>query len=88
MATVKLFGNLRPPTGDPAIEIQGKSVEELLHSLILAYPDLQTAIFSGEGLQAHVQVMVNGRNIKLAAGLETAVTDTDEIAIFPPIAGG
>lgn len=88
MATVKLFGNLRPQTGISVLEVQGNTVREILKLLGVAQPHLQKAIMAGDALQPHVQVMVNGRNIELAAGLETAVAHTDQIAIFPPIAGG
>jgi molybdopterin converting factor small subunit len=32
--------------------------------------------------------MVNGIDSELMAGLETAVSGDDQLAIFPPIAGG
>jgi molybdopterin converting factor small subunit len=32
--------------------------------------------------------MVNGVDSELAQGLDTAVGEDDQIAIFPPIAGG
>jgi molybdopterin synthase sulfur carrier subunit len=35
-----------------------------------------------------VHVFINGRNIIHLNGLETEVTDEDQIALFPPVAGG
>ena len=32
--------------------------------------------------------MINGHDIQLAQGLDMTVSANDEIAIFPPIAGG
>ena len=71
-----------------AVEVSGTTVREALSELCLAYPALQEAIFDGEELQAYVRVMVNGRDIELAEGLDTVVDDADQIAVFPPIAGG
>lgn len=40
-------------------------------------------------LSGHVLVLVNGRNCSnLPDGLNTALMDGDELAIFPPMAGG
>jgi len=88
MATVKLFGNLRSQSDSSVLEVQGNTVREVLELLGTTQPHLPKAIMAGDGLQPYVQVMVNGRNIELADGLETAVTETDQIAVFPPIAGG
>jgi sulfur-carrier protein len=88
VALIKLFGDLRPESGSSVLEFQGETVRALLEALIAAQPQLQTAIFAEDGLQPHVRIMVNGHAIELADGLETAVTPTDQIAIFPPIAGG
>ena len=32
--------------------------------------------------------LINGHDIEFADGLDTAVSDEDQLAIFPPIAGG
>ena len=49
---------------------------------------LQAAIFDGDALHPYVRVMINGRDSELAQGLDTIVSANDQIAIFPPIAGG
>lgn len=85
---VKLFGNLRQHTGKLAVTASGATIGEVLRELCTAYPALEKAIFEGDQLQAHVRVMVNGRDIELADGLNTPVSETDQIAVFPPIAGG
>lgn len=88
MATVKLFGNLREYTAVSVIDIPGESIRRVLASLCVDNTPLQDAIFDGDGLQPFVRIMVNGRDCELTQGLDTPVTTTDQIAIFPPIAGG
>jgi molybdopterin synthase sulfur carrier subunit len=46
------------------------------------------AIFTDNNLKPFIKVTINGRDIQLENGLDTAVSDKDTIAIFPPIAGG
>ncbi|MGB3715517.1 MAG: ubiquitin-like small modifier protein 1 [Candidatus Promineifilaceae bacterium] len=88
MITVKLFGNLRDYTADSTIEAAGNTVREVLLGLCESNQGLYQAIFDGEALQPHVRVMIDGRDIELAAGLDTTVSASQRIAVFPPIAGG
>ncbi len=52
------------------------------------YPDLPEAIFDGHVLRPYVRMMINVRDIEFVVGLDTAVSETGHLAIFPPIAGG
>jgi len=88
MAQVKLFGNLRQHTGQLAVTASGATIGAVLEGLCASYPALTQAILDGDQLRSHVRVMVNGRDIELADGLATPVSETDQVAIFPPIAGG
>ena len=85
---IKLFGNLRQMAGKPEQEGSGTTVREVLTNLCADNKPLQAAIFDNNELRVHVRVIVNGRDSELAQGLETAVSNNDQIAIFPPIAGG
>jgi molybdopterin synthase sulfur carrier subunit len=89
MAQVKLFGGLQRKAGATAVTIVGSTIQELLQNLIVSHPELETAVLDDSNqLKPHVRVMINGHDIELGDGLETAVTDQDAVAIFPPIAGG
>ncbi|MCB8968893.1 MAG: ubiquitin-like small modifier protein 1 [Chloroflexota bacterium] len=85
---IKLYGSLRQKAGAAEHETTGTTVHEALANLCTYHDALRTAIFDGAALRAHVRVMVNGHDCELADGLETAVSANDQIAIFPPIAGG
>ena len=88
MPNVKLFGNLRTIAQTANLEIPGETVQEIVMSLIARHPDLEGAILDSGNLRPYVRVMVSGRDVELTQGLLTPVSDDDEVAIFPPIAGG
>jgi sulfur-carrier protein len=88
MATLKLFGNLRQIAGKPSLPVNGQTVFELLESLRPQQAALVDAILDEAQLKPYYKIMVNGIDITLQQGLETAVHETDVVAIFPPIAGG
>lgn len=88
MPTVKLFGGLRRHAGCVAVAIDGDTVRAALAALCAENTKLRSAIWDGDKVHAHVRVMVGGHDIELGQGLDTPVTSDDEIAVFPPIAGG
>lgn len=86
--TLKLFGGLRAKAGQAEFSVAAATVGEALAQLCANNVDLQDAIFDGGRLRPHVRVMVNGHDTELLDGLETPVRKGDQIAVFPPIAGG
>jgi len=42
----------------------------------------------GGGLAKFVKVMLNGRDIDFLSGLETPLSNGDELLLFPPVGGG
>lgn len=88
MPHVKLFGGLRRHVKEREFDIPGQSINEVLRALCTGNAALCAAIFDGDKLRPHVRVMVSGRDIELDEGLNTPVGEADEIAVFPPIAGG
>jgi sulfur-carrier protein len=88
---VKVFANLRVICGGVSVEVDpnGDRVMDVLDKMIEMYPDLDDEVFTEEKkLKPFVHVYVNGRNIVHAQDLETKVKPTDQLALFPPVAGG
>jgi molybdopterin synthase sulfur carrier subunit len=90
---VRVFGTLRNVVEDrKQVEVHvadGASARELLDLLILAYPSLREKVLRQEGeLRGGVGVFVNGRSVRFLDGLETAIHEGDEVALFPPVGGG
>jgi molybdopterin synthase sulfur carrier subunit len=66
----------------------GSSIRDILDMLCEKYK-LRSRIFTENGkLQSSVNILLNGRDIRYMKGLSTELRDGDEIAIFPPVAGG
>ena len=92
MATVsvRLPTVLRPAAnGQSAVEAQGTSVGDVVSSLIADYPDLAENLVDADGgIRKFVNVYVNDEDIRFIERLDTPVTDGDEVAILPAVAGG
>jgi molybdopterin synthase sulfur carrier subunit len=89
---VRIFGSLRQFVGAKAVEVElarGASVQYLLDRLIAEYPILEEKFFDEEGnLRGSINVLLNGRHIAFLQGLDTAVQEDDQVALFPAVGGG
>ncbi|MBN2500674.1 MAG: MoaD family protein [Anaerolineales bacterium] len=85
---IKLFGDLRQKAGFSEKACSGETLRAALEDICADNQALRAAIFDSADLQPHVRVMVNGQDSELVQGLDTAISAGDQIAVFPPIAGG
>jgi molybdopterin synthase sulfur carrier subunit len=85
---IKFFGGLRQQARDAELYGSGNTIREALESICVDNDSLQAAIFDENTLRPHVRVMLNGHDCELAQSLDTPVAADDQIAIFPPLAGG
>jgi molybdopterin synthase sulfur carrier subunit len=89
MATVRIPPILRPETGNNRhVEASGNTVREVLERLATDYPALRSRIFEGDGLPQFLNVFVDGTDVRLNDGLDTAVDATSTIVLLPAVAGG
>ena len=90
---VKLHGDLREKAGTDTIKVpidEDETVDTMLMKLSRRHPRVVEAILdptTGE-LQEYFNVLLNGRRIQQIRGIHTKLKHKDEIAIFPPVAGG
>ena len=76
---VKIPTQLRAAAdGEAEAEVTGGTVGEVLDSLFDRFGDLRR----------FVNVYVGGEDIRFLSGLETEVSDGDEVTILPAVAGG
>jgi sulfur-carrier protein len=88
---IKAFANFRDILGkDMDVEIKDCStIKDLLDDLISSRQRLQSALFDESGqIKEYVVLMKNKKNINSLDGLETKLSEGDEVAILPPVAGG
>ena len=88
MPYITLFGNLRRLAGITQTQASGATVRQAIETLCANNAALRDAILHDDALRPNVRVMVNGYDVELAQGLDTPVKIDDQMAIFPPIAGG
>ena len=85
MPVVKLYASLRKLAGTKEIIVTGSTLRAVLNELSQRHQPLAEILLDNGELRPHVIVTLNGQNL---VSLDTAVTEQDVIAIFPPIAGG
>jgi MoaD family protein len=87
--TVKIPAQLRGVTdGEGEIEVEGSNVGEALDAVFDEHDDLRERITQDGGLRRFVNVYVSGEDIRFRDGLETELSDGDEVTILPAVAGG
>ncbi|MFO7275158.1 MAG: ubiquitin-like small modifier protein 1 [Bacillota bacterium] len=78
----------RSITGESRVQLEAKTVMDLLRQLAERYPDLRERLFDGEEIAHHLNVYVNKREIRTLQGPETPLADGDEVALIPAMSGG
>jgi molybdopterin synthase sulfur carrier subunit len=89
-AKVRIPAPLRKLTKEQAVvDVQGKTVDEVLADLEKNYPGIKERICDENGqIRRFINVFVNGEDIRFKEGAKTAIADNAEISIIPAIAGG
>jgi molybdopterin synthase sulfur carrier subunit len=90
---VNFYATLRPLVGSKDVDIplrDGATLQELVAATIESFPALGPVILDDAGEPArHIQLYVNGRSARfLDEGLDTPFASTDQVDIFPAVAGG
>ena len=87
--TVKIPAQLRAVTGgEGELEVEGTTVGEALDAVFDQHEALRDRLISDDSLRRFVNVYVSGEDIRFQEGLETELTDGDEVTILPAVAGG
>jgi sulfur-carrier protein len=90
MITVKIPNQLRNVTGGAAeatVE-DAATVGDVLDKLYDRFDGLRERIAVDGDLRRFVNVYVQGEDIRFLQGLDTEVSEGDEVTILPAVAGG
>jgi proteasome lid subunit RPN8/RPN11/molybdopterin converting factor small subunit len=80
---------LRGLTGGAGhVHAAGTTIAELIGDLDRQYPGLGARLCEGKLVRQHVNVFVNGQEMRCLAGEATALADGDEVAFIPALVGG
>ncbi len=88
---IRFFARFRELLGNDIITDvdTGKMFTPLITTIAQKNPEGYAAIFDENGaFREFVILMKNGKRIDIADAAQTPVEDGDEIAVFPPVAGG
>jgi molybdopterin synthase sulfur carrier subunit len=88
MPLVKLYANLRSATGKKEVQVSGKNIRGVLEHLTQDYPGLAPFLFEHGKPRSRVILTVNGQAVDIETSLEPPLSEDDQLAIFPPVAGG
>jgi MoaD family protein len=87
--TVRIPAPLRPAVGDQSsIECAPGTVREVIDQLEAEHAGFRDRVMEDGALRRFVNVFVAGQDVRFAEGIETEVTDGQEVTILPAVAGG
>jgi len=89
VTVIRLPPVLRPEVGGRRqLEVEAPTIRAALEQLVTDYPSLQGRVMDGDDVPPFLNVFVDGENMRVLDGLETAVTPQTTILLLPAVAGG
>lgn len=75
--------------GNKTVKVMGSTVREAIADLERQFPGFHDKLYNNKGnLHTYVNVYLGKQNTRFLDGLETQITNENEIKILPAIAGG
>lgn len=89
MAEIRIPPVLRPEAaGERSVVVDAATVRDALAALVAAHPALQSRVLQGDAVPTFLNVFVDGEDIRLLSGLDTAVGQATKVLLLPAVAGG
>lgn len=87
---VKIPASMRSLTaGEARVEADGGTIRDVIADLDARHPGLQERLCEDDGkLRRFINLYANQDDIRFLDGLDTAMSDGDELSVIPAIAGG
>jgi molybdopterin synthase sulfur carrier subunit len=74
--------------GAKSVTGSGGSLAELIEDLEANHPGIKDRLIEGNDLRRFVNVYVNDEDVRFTGGLETSLSDGDQVTVLPAVAGG
>ena len=74
--------------GEKAVPGEGATLAEVIDHLESNHPGIKERLLDGEDLRRFVNVYVNDEDVRFTGGLDTSVSDGDQVVVLPAVAGG
>ena len=88
--SVKIPTPLRKLTdGTSTVSVSGSDITNIISNLENKYPGIKDRICEENGeIRPFVNIFVNGEDIRYLEGLNSKLSEDDEVSIVPAVAGG
>jgi len=74
--------------GEKTVEATGSTLAEVIDDLESRHSGIRDRLVDGKGLRRFVNVYLNDEDVRFLGGLETPVSDGDNVTVLPAVAGG
>ncbi|MEU1627322.1 MoaD family protein [Streptomyces sp. NPDC020096] len=74
--------------GEKSVEGAGATLAELFADLDTRYAGIRERVVDGEELRRFVNVYLNDEDVRFLEGIQTELSDGDNVTILPAVAGG
>jgi molybdopterin converting factor small subunit len=89
MAAIRIPPTLRAEVGGSRLlEARGDTVADVIDDLVERYPALGAQLLQHGELASFVNVYLDGEDIRTRDGLDTPVSEGDQMILLPAMAGG
>jgi molybdopterin converting factor small subunit len=71
------------------VHVDGATVGEVLDAVEAMYPGFANLVYDGDRkVPTHINIYLNNQEIHELAGVDTPVSEGDQLAVIPALAGG
>ena len=74
--------------GEKAVDASGETLAALIEDLEANHPGIKDRLIESGDLRRFVNVYVNDEDVRFTGGLETTLSDGDQVVVLPAVAGG
>ncbi|HNA98001.1 MAG TPA: MoaD family protein [Marmoricola sp.] len=74
--------------GEKAVNGEGATLSALIDNLEANHPGIKERLIEAGDLRRFINVYVNDEDVRFTGGLETPLSDGDQVVVLPAVAGG